>query len=178
MNGEGDPLGIVREDYIWPYEQMIYRRPGMNPRKWEEKNSLGLEIKMDHLILSWWPDLSESTKKKKKEKKKRTCRRADFAIPVDHRVKLKENKKRGKYLNLAREMKKLWNMEVTVIPIVIRALVNVTIELVHGLWDLEIRGQVETIQKTPSLRLARILRRVFRIWGDLMAISLLGKTIC
>ena len=30
----------------------------------------------------------------------------DFAVPVDHRVKLKESKKRGKYLALARELKK------------------------------------------------------------------------
>ena len=30
----------------------------------------------------------------------------DFAVPADHRVKLKESKKRNKYLNLARELKK------------------------------------------------------------------------
>ena len=36
----------------------------------------------------------------------------DFAIPADHRVKLKKkSKKRNKYLDLARELKKkLWNM--------------------------------------------------------------------
>ena len=42
--------------------------------------------------------------------KVRTCRIVDFAIPADHMVKLKENEKRDKYLNLARELKKLWNM--------------------------------------------------------------------
>ena len=30
----------------------------------------------------------------------------DFVIPVDHRVKLKENEKKDKYLDLARELKK------------------------------------------------------------------------
>ena len=30
----------------------------------------------------------------------------DFAVPADHRVKIKESKKRDKYLNLARELKK------------------------------------------------------------------------
>ena len=30
----------------------------------------------------------------------------DFAIPADHKVKLKENEKKDKYLDLAREMKK------------------------------------------------------------------------
>ena len=30
----------------------------------------------------------------------------DFAVPADHRVKLKENEKKDKYLDLARELKK------------------------------------------------------------------------
>ena len=43
----------------------------------------------------------------------------DFAVPVDHKVKIDENKKKDKYLNLVRELRKLWNMRITVIPIVI-----------------------------------------------------------
>ena len=39
------------------------------------------------------------------KKKKRTCRIADFAVPVDHRVKLIENEKKDKYIDLARELK-------------------------------------------------------------------------
>ena len=31
----------------------------------------------------------------------------DFAVPADHRVKLKECEKRDKYLDLTRELKKL-----------------------------------------------------------------------
>ena len=50
----------------------------------------------------------------------------DFAIPADHRLKLKESKKRDKYIDLARELKKLWNMKVTVIPIVTGELGTVT----------------------------------------------------
>ena len=46
----------------------------------------------------------------------------DFATPADHREELKESEKMGKYLDLARELKKVRNMEVTVIPIVIGAL--------------------------------------------------------
>ena len=30
----------------------------------------------------------------------------DFAVPADHRIKLKENEKKDKYLDLARELKK------------------------------------------------------------------------
>ena len=74
----------------------------------------------------------------------------DFAVPADHRIKLKENEKRDRYLDLARELKKLWNMKVTVIPIVI----SETKGLVQGLVDLEIRGRVGTIQRTTLLRSA------------------------
>ena len=51
-------------------------------------------------------------------------------------------------------------MKVTVISIVIGAFGRVTKDLVQGLEDLEIRGQVETIQTTALLRSARIPRRV------------------
>ena len=49
------------------------------------------------------------------------------------------NKKRDKNLDLARELKKLWNMKVTVIPVIIGALGTIPKGLVKGLKDLEIR---------------------------------------
>ena len=86
----------------------------------------------------------------------------DFAVPDDHKVKLKESEKRNKYLDLARELKKLWNMKVTMIPIVIGALGTDNKGLVHGLEDLEIKRRVETIQTTALLGSARIPRRVLK----------------
>ena len=93
-------------------------------------------------------------------KKKRTCKTVGFAVPADHRIKQKECEKKDKYLDLARELKKLWNMQVTIIPIVIGAFGTVTKGLLKGLEDLEVGGRVETIQTTALLRTARILRRV------------------
>ena len=84
----------------------------------------------------------------------------DFAVPADHRIKLKESEKKAKFLDLARELKKLWNMKVTIIPIVIGAFGTVTKGLLKGLDDLEVGGRVETIQTIALLRTARILRRV------------------
>ena len=46
----------------------------------------------------------------------------DFAVPVDYRVKREESKKMNIYLDLAKELNKLWNMKMTVIPIVVGAL--------------------------------------------------------
>ena len=54
-----------------------------------------LEIQMDHLISAWRPDLMIVNKK-------RTSRLVDFAVPADHWVKLKESKKRDRYLDPAR----------------------------------------------------------------------------
>ena len=50
----------------------------------------------------------------------------DFAVPADHRIKLKEYEKKDKYLDLAKELKKLWNMKVTTVPIVIGAFGTIT----------------------------------------------------
>ena len=115
-------------------------------------------IQTDHLIPARRPDLIIINKKKKKKKK--ICKIVDFAVPVDHRMILKESEKKDKCLDLARELKKLWNMKVTIVPIVIGALGTITKRLLKGLEDLEIGGRVETIQTTGLLRTARILRRV------------------
>ena len=83
----------------------------------------------------------------------------DVAVPANPRVKLKEGEKKEKYLDLARELKKLWNMKVTLIPVVI-ALGTVTEGLIKGLEDLEIKRRVVIFQTTALLRSSRILRRV------------------
>ena len=113
-------------------------------------------IQTDHLIPARRPDLIIINKKKKK----RICKTVDFAVPADHRINLKECEKKDKNLDLARELKKLWNMKVTIVPIVIGALGTITKGLLKGLEDLEVGGRVETIQMTALLRTARILRRV------------------
>ena len=53
--------------------------------------------------------------------KKRICRLVAFAVSTDYRVKIKINEKKDKYLDLARELSKSWNMKVTVMPIIIGA---------------------------------------------------------
>ena len=52
---------------------------------------------MDHLIFARRPDLIIINKKKKK---KRICKTVDFAVPADHRIKLKECEKKDKYIDL------------------------------------------------------------------------------
>ena len=135
-------------------------------------------IQTDHLIPARRPDLIIINKKKKKEeKKKENLQIVDFAVPADHRINLKESEKKDKYLDLAWELKKLWNMKVTTVPIVIGAFGTITKGLLKGLEDLEVGRRVETIQTTALLRTARILRRVLETWGDLLSLKFQWKTI-
>ena len=131
------------------------------------------ETQTDHQISARRQDLRDSQQKKKR----RTRRIVDFAVSADHKVKLKESEKSDNFQNLVRELKKLWNMEVAVVPIVIGALGTVAKGLVQGLEDLEITGRVESMPTTALLRSARILRIVLKTWGDLLSLGPQWKTI-
>ena len=91
-------------------------------------------------------------------KKKRICRRVDLAVRADSKVRIKESEKTDKYLDHVKELKKVRNMRVTVIPIVIEALGTVPKGLEKGMEELEIDGRIKTIQIPALLRSARILR--------------------
>ena len=93
-------------------------------------------IQTDHLIPARRPDLIIINKRKGISKI------VDFAVPVDHRINLKEREKKDKHLDLARGLKKLWNMKVTIVPIVIGALGTVTKGLFKGLDDMKVSGRV------------------------------------
>ena len=71
-------------------------------------------------------------------------------------MKIKEKEKTDKHLDIHGQLKKLWNMEVEVIPIVIGALGRVPKGFEKGQEELEIRWRVETIQTPALLRSARI----------------------
>ena len=145
-----------------------------NPAPVLENNTHKLQwhfdIHMDHLISAKRPDLIMTNKKK------RTWKIIDFAVPANHRIKLKECEKRDKYLDLVRELKKLWNMQGKIIPIVICAFGTVTKWLLKGLEKLEFGRRVETIQSTTILRTSRLLRRVLETWGDVLSLRLHWKT--
>ena len=131
---------------------MVYAQPSTCPRRWH----MGLWRTNES------PNLGQKTRpyNDQQKKKKKICKIVDFVVPADHRIKLKEYEKRDKYLDLDRKSKKLWNIKVTIIPIVIGAFGTVTKGLLKGLGDLEVGGRVGTIQTIALLKTARILRRV------------------
>ena len=143
---------------IIPCQQKVYAQPEPIQENDTHKLLWNFDIQTDYLISARRPDLIIIN-----NKKTGICKIDDFCCPADHRIKLKECEKRDKYFDLATELKKLWSMKVTIIPIVIGAFGPVTNGLLKGLEDLEVGDRVETIQTTALLKTAKILRRVLEI---------------
>ena len=53
--------------------------------------------------------------------KKRTCNIIDFAVPGDSRIE-EEKEKIEQYQDLRRELQKIWNVRVKIIPLVVGSL--------------------------------------------------------
>ena len=129
------------------------------------KSSMKLLIQTDYLISARWPDLVIVIKKQEKEKK--TSLMLNFSVPHWPHDKTEGSRKR---------IENLWNMKVTLMPIVIRVLDAVTKVLVTGWEDLGIK-HVETIQTTAVLRWARIRRKILETCGSLLLLSHYRKPI-
>ena len=97
------------------------------------------DIRTDHLISARRPDLIVINKKREL---------VHFAVSADHRIKLKEREKKDKYLDPARELKKLWIMKVAIISIVIGAFGTVTKGLLKNwrTWRLEDEWRLSKLQ--------------------------------
>ena len=102
MGQQGDPLGDVQEIGIWLYHQMVYALVLENNT---HELLRDFDIHTDHLILARRPDLIIINKKKK-----RTFKIVDFAVPADHRIKLKECEKKDKYLDLEKTGTCRWQL--------------------------------------------------------------------
>ena len=74
------------------------------------------------------------------KKKRREFAKMSTLLSAWTQNKTERKWKKDKYLDLARELKKLWNMNVTTIPILISAFGTVTKGLLKGLEDLEVGG--------------------------------------
>ena len=56
------------------------------------------------------------------DKKERRCKIIDFTVPGDSRIVEKEKGKMKKYQDLGRELQKIWNVKVKIIPLVVGSL--------------------------------------------------------
>ena len=82
---------------------MVHAQPSICPGESDTQNPMGF----CHTNRS--PNLGQTTRPCNIQHKKREL--AELWVS-DHTIKLKESKKKDKYLDLARELKKLWKMKV------------------------------------------------------------------
>ena len=101
------------------------------------------------------------------DKEHHECQKIDFTIPYDTRVHDKEVEKIEKYLDLARELKKVWNMRVAVVPLVIGAQGTPAKALEKRLKTIGTETKVTELQKTVLIHTSRILRNVLEVSGVL-----------
>ena len=87
---------------------------------------------------------------------------------MDHRINPKESEKKDKYLDLAGELKKLWNMKVTIAPIVIGALGTITKGLLKRPGEL---GSWRTGRDYPNDSIAKNGQNLETSPGDLRRLT-------
>ena len=116
-------------------------------------------IQTDHVIETQRPDLVVI------DKKERSCTIIDFAVPGDSRIEEKEKDKIEKYQDLGRELQKIWNVKVKIIPLVVGSSGAIPKQFGNRLKQIGIAVGTAHVQKTVLLGTARILGKVLEIEG-------------
>ena len=111
-------------------------------------------IQTDHVIEARTPDSTVV------EKKERSCKIIDFAVPGDSKIEEKEKDKIEKYQDLGKELQKIWNVKVKIIPLVVGSLGAIPKQFGNRLKLIGITVEEEQVQKKALLGVARILRKV------------------
>ena len=113
-------------------------------------------IQTDHVIEARRPDLVVVDKE-------RSCKIIDFAVHEDSTIAEKEKDKTEKYQDLGRELQKIWNVQVKIIPLVVGSLGTIPKQFGNRLKQIDITVATAQVQKTVLLRTAKILRKVLEV---------------
>ena len=97
------------------------------------------------------------------DKKRKNCKIIDFAIIGDSRIKEKEKEKIGNCQYLRRELQKIWNVTVKIIPSVAGSLGAIPKQFGNRWEETGITTEIGQVQKRVLLGTVRILRKVLEI---------------
>ena len=97
------------------------------------------------------------------DKKERSYKIIDFAVPGDSRIEEKEKDKIEKYQDLGRQLQKIWNVKVNIIPLIAGSLGAISQQFGNRLKQIGITAGTPEVQKIVLLETARILRKVLEI---------------
>ena len=87
----------------------------------------------------------------------------DFAVPGHGRIDEKEKDKIEKYQDLGKELQKIWNVKVKIIPLVVGSLGAMPKQFGNRLMQIGITAGTAQVLKTVLLGTGRILRKVLEI---------------
>ena len=102
-------------------------------------------IQTGHIIEAWRSDLVAVNKKE------RIYKTIDFAVPGVSRIEEKEKDKIEKYQDLERELQKISNVKVKIIPLVVGSLGAIPKDFGNRLKQIGIKVGVAQVQKTVYL---------------------------
>ena len=139
--------------------------PTSSPGEWHTLTPLGFwhpngSLNLDQMTRPYY----------NQQKKKRTCKIVDFPVLTDHRVKLKESKKKYKFFDLTRNIKTMEHKSD-----------NYTSYNWYSWYSHQKinkgTGGLGHKRTSALLNSARILRRVLETWGDLLSPDSHKRTI-
>ena len=97
------------------------------------------------------------------DKKERSCKIIYFAVPGYSKIEEKEKYKIEKNQDLGRELQKIWNVKVKIIPLVVGSLGVISKQFGNRLKETGITAGTAQVQKAFLLGKARILKKVLEI---------------
>ena len=97
------------------------------------------------------------------DREENTWHIVDFAIPMDHHVKEKEEEKIDRYMDLAAEVRRQFREKTVIVPIVLAALGTVPVKLSKLLEKLEIDDAIGGLQTGVLISTTAILRKLLNL---------------
>jgi len=97
-----------------------------------------------------------------KKRKEKTCTLIDLAIHADRNVVQKEVEKKLKYKTLCIEIKQIWKLKCTIVPVIIGATGIVTRSLKKNLETIPGKHSIDSLQNTAIIGTSHIIRKVLQ----------------
>ena len=125
-------------------------------------------IQTDHVIEARRPDLVVVDKE-------RSCKIIDFAVPRDSRIEEKEEDKIEMYQDLGRQLQKIWNIKVKIIPLVVGSLDGIPRQFGNRLKQIGITVGTAQAQKTVLLQVLQFFKNFYSYPKESMKIMFTGE---
>ena len=92
------------------------------------------------------------------DNKERSYKIIDLAVPGDSKIEGKEKDKIEKYQDLGRELQKIWNVKMKIIPLAVGSFGAIPKQFGNSFKQIVVTARTAQVQKTILLGMARILK--------------------